>query len=70
MGQPARLGFLPLFFAVEVFLGEFPDEALLAVLAVEIGAAALHAPLAHVNLELLAPEPLGKLGMLRTLHCQ
>ena len=48
MGQPARLGFLPLFFAVEVFLGEFPDEALLAVLAVEFGTAALHAPLAHI----------------------
>jgi len=48
MGQPARLGFLPLFLAVEVLFGEFPDEALLAVLAVELGAAALHAPLAHI----------------------
>ena len=42
--------------AREVFLGEFPDEALLAVLAVKLGAAAFHAPLAHVYFELLAPE--------------
>ena len=46
--------FLPL--AVEVFFRQFPNDALRAMLAVQLGAAALHAPLAHVHVELLAPE--------------
>jgi hypothetical protein len=55
-------------FAVEVFAGEFPDDAGLAVFAVEVGAAAFHALLAHVHVELLAAKPLFKLGMFWTSH--
>lgn len=38
------------------------------MLAVQLGAAALHAPLAHVYVELLAPKAGWKLGMLGALH--
>ena len=55
-------------FVVEVFAGEFPDDAGLAVFAVEVGAAACNALLAHVHVELLAAKPLFKLGMFWTSH--
>ena len=55
-------------FAIKVFPGEFPYEARLAVLTVEVGAAAFHALLAHVHIELLAAKSRFKLGMFWTSH--
>jgi len=63
--------FLPpifFFFGVEVFFGEFPDEALGAVFAVEFGAATGHAPLAEIDIKLFAPEAGGQFGVFGTLH--
>jgi len=68
MIQKGRRGALFLSLPVEVFFRQFPNDTLRAMLAVQFGAAALHAPLAHVHVELLAPEAGGKLGMFGALH--